>query len=548
MAEKVIAGYGEMMRKNIVINLMKSIKIPPSVEYEIEYSAVQFFDSLKKWKWRSFKMFSQVVLLTNDVLRFKRRLAWTLILKWTAKRAVIVNEKGDKINVDYYLCVKMIALFLLEVLRVLPEYLINRLHLLGMEIRIKKIAVARKVDGKKGEIVYLKPGLASYGQPGGSVTHTAGVINSLVGMGYIVHFFSANGNPLFKADVNVHLFRQYDAFPNLSDVENLLGNRVFYKIVVPVLEKGTVEFIYQRYSAYNYAGFALAKKYGVPFILEFNSSIVWASRNWNSPLMFPGLARHIEHFLLKNADLVIVVSDVLRKSLLEIGVNPKNILVNPNGVDTSVFHPGIDGSKIRAKYNLDGKTVIGFIGTFGLWHGAEFLAKVIASMNEWSKIHNLHFLLIGDGQRRPKTEEILRSSGSLTCCTFAGMVPQVDAPKYLAACDILVSPHVPNPDGTDFFGSPTKLFEYMAMGKAIVASRLNQIGDILEHEKTALLAETGNIDEFRQAIMNLAKNPVLRNYLGRNARNEVCERYTWEKHTERLISKVHQITSNFTSG
>ena len=65
----------------------------------------------------------------------------------------------------------------------------------------------------------------------------------------------------------------------------------------------------------------------------------------------------------------------------------------------------------------------------------------------------------------------------------AGGAPLGDASqlKDLAACDVLASPHMGNPDGTRFFGSPTKLFEYMAMGRAIVASDLEQIGEVLEH-------------------------------------------------------------------
>ena len=70
-------------------------------------------------------------------------------------------------------------------------------------------------------------------------------------------------------------------------------------------------------------------------------------------------------------------------------------------------------------------------------------------------------------------------SSSFVCLT--GIVPQKDAPKYLVASDILVSPHIPNADGSRFFGSPTKLFEYMAMGKAIIASDLEQIGEILKN-------------------------------------------------------------------
>jgi len=66
--------------------------------------------------------------------------------------------------------------------------------------------------------------------------------------------------------------------------------------------------------------------------------------------------------------------------------------------------------------------------------------------------------------------EALERHGTSDLTVLTGLVPQVEGRCYIAACDILASPHIPNPDGTPFFGSPTKLFEYMAMGKAIVAS------------------------------------------------------------------------------
>ena len=67
--------------------------------------------------------------------------------------------------------------------------------------------------------------------------------------------------------------------------------------------------------------------------------------------------------------------------------------------------------------------------------------------------------------------------------TLTGMIFFIRVSQYLAAYDILVSPHVPNSDGAPFFGSPTKLFEYMTTGKGIVASNLDQIGEVLKHKK-----------------------------------------------------------------
>ena len=69
---------------------------------------------------------------------------------------------------------------------------------------------------------------------------------------------------------------------------------------------------------------------------------------------------------------------------------------------------------------------------------------------------------------------------------------------------------MPLEDGSEFFGSPTKLFEYMAMGKGIVASRLGQIGDVLSDEETALLIEPGNARQLADAILRLSDSRELR--------------------------------------
>jgi glycosyltransferase involved in cell wall biosynthesis len=115
-------------------------------------------------------------------------------------------------------------------------------------------------------------------------------------------------------------------------------------------------------------------------------------------------------------------------------------------------------------------------------------------------------------------------------------------PALLDACEILVAPHVPLADGSEFFGSPTKVFEYMAMGKAIVASRLGQIGDVLVDEETALLVQPGNVGELMSAIMRLVESEDLRRSLGSKAR-EVAEReHTWTHNARRVLDEYKSLT------
>ena len=148
--------------------------------------------------------------------------------------------------------------------------------------------------------------------------------------------------------------------------------------------------------------------------------------------------------------------------------------------------------------------------------------------------------MIGDGATIPLVKQLIEKYKLNDHVTLTGLVPQEKGPSYLAACDILVSPYVPNVDGS-FFGSPTKLFEYMAMGKGIIASDLEQIGEILDHEKTALVVTPGDQDELIQGMERLIDNPKLRDWLGTNARQEVIKNYTWEKHTHKIIHKLKEL-------
>ncbi len=153
----------------------------------------------------------------------------------------------------------------------------------------------------------------------------------------------------------------------------------------------------------------------------------------------------------------------------------------------------------------------------------------------------VRLLLIGDGGKMPLVREILQRSGAIERTILTGTVPQPEAPDYLAAADVFASPHVPNPDGTPFFGSPTKLFEYMAMGRAIIASNLDQIGEILTHGETAFLVPPADADALAEGMAVLARDAELRHRLGAAARNRCLADFTWEQHTKRILDALRQV-------
>jgi glycosyltransferase involved in cell wall biosynthesis len=216
------------------------------------------------------------------------------------------------------------------------------------------------------------------------------------------------------------------------------------------------------------------------------------------------------------------------------------ILVNPNGVEPDLYSPSVDGSAVRDRYQLHGKTVIGFIGTFGPWHGAEVLAqafgRLITAYPHYRS--SVRLLMIGDGVKMGEVTSSISAADVQDLAVLTGIVPQAEGPRHLAACDILASPHVPNPDGTPFFGSPTKLFEYMAMGKGIVASDLDQVGEILEHGRAARMVKPGSVDDLVAGLRDLIERPDERARLGAEARRLAVERHTWREHTRRIIEAL----------
>jgi glycosyltransferase involved in cell wall biosynthesis len=148
------------------------------------------------------------------------------------------------------------------------------------------------------------------------------------------------------------------------------------------------------------------------------------------------------------------------------------------------------------------------------------------------------WIVIGDGGLRQEVEQEVERRGLSDLVDLTGLVEHDRALALLASCDLCVSPHVPNPDGTPFFGSPTKLFEYMGLGKPIVASDLNQIGEVIDHERTGLLCPPGDVEAAAAAVDRLLGDPALCERLGKAALDEARETYSWAAHTRRILDAL----------
>jgi len=372
---------------------------------------------------------------------------------------------------------------------------------------------------------------------GGSFSHVKGFLDGLRSIGHEYFAISSGSIPV---DPNVRCYEvpYSPLFRNLPEVLSLAYNLKLEREARRIFKDEHPDFIYHRHSEFNYTSSLLKREFGIPLVLECNGSEVWVKKNWGK-VYFERLLVMAEEVQFAAADIITVVSTVLKEQLTDLGVPPEKIVVNPNGVDTELFRPGLNGSAIRNRYGLKDNFVAGFVGTFGAWHGVDVLARSVK--RTVSLLNNVHFLVIGDGALRTEVERILQDDGVGDRVTLTGSVPHDEVPSYLAACDVLLSPHVQNVDGTEFFGSPTKLFEYMGMGLPIVACGVGQIGEVMQEGVNSLAMRHQDHNDLAEKIQKVAHDPDLAVRLGRKAREDAVAKYSWRINAARVIDALNEV-------
>jgi len=397
--------------------------------------------------------------------------------------------------------------------------------------------------------VYLRTDFWNQIDSGGSYGHTCYVAKELAATTERLVCFLGHRYGLLDR-MGVHQVVPAAPATSGSEQDLLDGGRYYYRLLKPAFEALQPAYLYERLCLGNHAGALLAQELAIPYIVEYNGSEISMQRSFgNGGLTQESLFTRAEDFAFKQATVISVISAHVKNDLVSRGVDPDKILTNPNGVDTGVYAPLPTDRRRALRRELefgDDDVVIGFTGTFGGWHGVGVLAKALPRI--CAAASQARFLLIGDGAYKQLVDAAIERTGNGDRVRSVGRVPQDEGARLLPACDIFLSPHTSHMKDSRFFGSPTKLFEYMAVGGAIVASDLEQIGQVLSpaltpcrvstarkiRDERAVLCAPGNVDEVVEAVVGLIERPDLRAALGHNARAAVAEHYSWRRHVENL--------------
>lgn len=391
------------------------------------------------------------------------------------------------------------------------------------------------------EVLFVRPTPTIGVMEAGESSHIRGVLDGLVELGHRPRVLANDELPAIRRAKHELTVRRPGVFFNATPLAfELWNNFVFTRHLYREVRRKRPDVVYQRYSRNSWAGVAVSRLARVPLLLEWNGSEVWATRHW-SPV--GGWARIVEVFERVNrrgADRIVVVSRALAAALIEDGVEQSRIVVNPNGVNPKRFYPGAGGESVRARYGLGDGVVVGFVGSFNFYQGTLVLMEAAA---EICRRTDARFLMVGFGELLAATRAAAEDAGVAERVVFTDRVPVDDVPSYVDAFDIAVAPMVPNPDGSDFFNSPVKIFEYMAAGRAIVASRLGQITEVIEDGETGLLVAPDSADELADAITRLALDADLRRRLGESARRVAVEHRTWRHNATRVVETYGEVVS-----
>lgn len=302
-----------------------------------------------------------------------------------------------------------------------------------------------------------------------------------------------------------------------------------YRRLKAAYDRHHPDVLYERYNLFFLPGHWLKKRTGIPFLLEVNAPLA-EERSIHDGIRFQRLARWSERTVWRGADMTLPVTQVLADHLRRAGVPEDRISVVHNGIDRARFTLPKDSSALRAELGLSGKIVLGFTGFIRQWHGLPHVVRAMAALENRDQ---LHLLVIGEGPARAELEEVAHQTGMADKVTCLGLVGRERIADYIATFDIALQPKVVD------YASPLKLFEYMGLGRAIVAPDMPNIREILTDGRDALLFRPDDVEHFCGQIVRLCGDEALRRRLGEAAYRTIDEKgFTWDNNARRVLSLV----------
>ena len=377
-------------------------------------------------------------------------------------------------------------------------------------------------------VAYLcaDPGVPVFGQKG-STLHVQEIIRALRALGADVEIFASRFDGEPPADLASIPLHQLPRPPKgdlaMREQQCLAANADLRRALE---DAGTFDLIYERYSLWSHAGMEYARDSAAAGVLEVNAPLIEEQATYRGLIDRAGAERTAER-AFGAAKVIAAVSRPLAGYLERHPAARGRVHVVPNGTNPTRFPPGLAPTYPGGP----GSFTIGFLGHLKPWHGLPVLIEAFATLH--AAHPETRLLIVGDGPEREALTQMLATRGVLAAVRFAGHVATDEVPGLLASMDVAVAPYPPL---DHFYFSPLKLFEYMAAGLPIVASRIGQLEELIEDGVTGLLCQPGDAGALASAIGRLRASPELRTRIGAAARETALKKHTWEAVAGRILT------------
>jgi len=299
-----------------------------------------------------------------------------------------------------------------------------------------------------------------------------------------------------------------------------------YSLLIAIKERPSIVFCSNIHHD-SFCAFVIKKLFNIPFM-----AYVYDMHD-----LLPLLnKKRISHWMLKmhikNADRLFAISN-FTKSLIEKFLDSNKITVLNPGVDTQIFNPQVNPSRIIDKYNLKDKFIILSVSRLVEHKGIDKALEAVYILKK--EFNNLVYLIVGSGEDLPRLERLVEDYGLGDSVFFSGSIKDdEELAQYYAASDIFILPSRKTKDGLIFEGFGISFMEAAACGKPSIGGRIGGVNEAIIDGQTGMLIDPLNADEIGKAITLLLKQKALRQRMGDMARIRAVGDFSWDRFSRKI--------------
>lgn len=350
-----------------------------------------------------------------------------------------------------------------------------------------------------------------------------------------------NGETLFDMVTRIpHWRTRRPRGPDISPLRELAGMWAFRRRLSGVVREWKPHLIHAHSPMLvGLPALSVARAAGVPLVYEIRD--LWENASVDRGKFAVDslpyrLSRGMENVLLRNARATVTICESLRSELAARVRSEDALHVVHNGVDVDVFTPRPQNPELGERWGLQGKRVVGYVGTFQPYEGLETLLQAMPRVLQ--DVPDARLAITGAGGVQAELERLTAALGLGSHVVFTGRVPHDQILDVYAQAEVMVYPRIST--RTTRVTTPLKPLEAMAMGKPVVVSDVPAMQELVQPGQTGLTFPAGDAAALSATLITLLKDKDLRQRLGIQARADVVAKRHWPTLVARYVEIYEQ--------